>query len=197
MGAGRFYGVFAPEPDSLIIAADGGLDTLKKLNIRADIIIGDFDSASERPSGANVITLPTVKDDTDTLAAVRLGLERGCKFFHIFGGTGGRGDHTLANIQTLAFLCAKGANGRLYGEGGYMEMLEGRRVCFNAEKRGHISVFAYGGNARVTLLGLKYTLDDAVLTPDFPIGVSNEFTGIPSAVEVSEGRALIYVEDTQ
>ena len=53
--------------------------------------------------------LPVEKDDTDTLAAIRAGLEQGCGLFSIYGGTGGkRLDHTLANLQSLLFLRRRG-----------------------------------------------------------------------------------------
>ena len=60
-------------------------------------------------AGERVRRLPVEKDDTDTLAAVKLGLERGCTDFWIYGGTGGkRLDHTLANLQTLLYLRRRG-----------------------------------------------------------------------------------------
>ena len=55
------------------------------------------------------------KDDTDTMLAVKTGLEQGCGEFYIYGGTGGRRlDHTLANLQTLLYLRRHGARGYLY-----------------------------------------------------------------------------------
>lgn len=54
---------------------------------------------------------PVEKDDTDTLAAVKLGLERECTDFWIYGGTGGkRLDHTLA-ICKRCFTCGAEAPG--------------------------------------------------------------------------------------
>ena len=44
--------------DAYIIAADAGIEKLNKAGIVPDMIIGDFDSLSTRPSGENVRVFP-------------------------------------------------------------------------------------------------------------------------------------------
>ena len=103
--------------DDLVIAVDGGFDYLEKIGLRADYVIGDFDSvsaSSHLPS--DCIRHPKEKDDTDMMLAARLGLEKGYTNFEIYGGLGGRLDHTLANIQTLTFLNRHNAVGTLIGD---------------------------------------------------------------------------------
>ena len=64
-----------------------------------------------------------------------------------------------------------------------------------AVPKGILSVFAQGGDARgVTLEGLYYPLRDGTLTPAFPLGVSNAFTGAPVRVAVREGSLLVLWE---
>ena len=112
-GAGDYTGmpqIGSLASNSLVIAADGGYKYLDSLGIAPDIYIGDYDS-SECPEGVDAVRLPVEKDDTDMLAAVRLALGRGCREIHMFGGTGGRLDHTLANIQTLHFVTGRGGCG--------------------------------------------------------------------------------------
>ena len=102
------------KPEDLVIAVDGGYDTCRKYAIVPDLIVGDFDSAqeSDMPQIAeiakiapdHVVVLPTEKDDTDMLAAIRIGLLEGCQEFRIYGGMGGRLEHTLANLQCLIYL---------------------------------------------------------------------------------------------
>ena len=46
---------FKPQESDLIIAADGGYSTLKKLNIKPDLVVGDFDSLGETPENENII----------------------------------------------------------------------------------------------------------------------------------------------
>ena len=98
--AGTFFGLReTPAPDDLIIAADAGYRTCQNIGITPNILLGDFDSMPAPETTAHTIHLPVEKDDTDTLAAVRVALEHGCEEVHIYGGTGGsRLDHTLANL---------------------------------------------------------------------------------------------------
>lgn len=59
-----------------------------------------------------------------------------------------------------------------------------------------VSVFCHGDRAEgVTLTGLAYPLSDAVLTGDFPLGVSNRrLDGLPATVSVRRGALLILQE---
>ena len=57
-------------------------------------------------------------------------------------------------------------------------MIQDGEVYFPKEQTGYLSVFCLGDRAEgVCETGLKYSLSDAELTKEFPIGVSNEFTG--------------------
>ena len=103
---------------------------------------------------------------------------------------GGRLDHTLANLQTLAFIAERGGIGYLIGKGFTAAAVRNGTLCFPAGMTGTISVFALGEPARgVYLTGLYYPLTDATLTPVWPLGVSNAFTGKAAAVAVRTGEA--------
>lgn len=109
-GAGSFYGLDRrPRAGDFIIAADGGWLACRKAGITPDLLLGDFDSLSTRPDFPNILRVPVEKDDTDTMLAVKTGLERGETEFHIYGGMGGRRtDHTIANFQALLYLARRG-----------------------------------------------------------------------------------------
>lgn len=91
-----------------IIAADKGLLYLQNLGITPNLVIGDFDSLGHTPNGRNIIVLPCEKNDTDMGAAVAEGVMRGYKNFILYGASGGRADHTLANIQLISSLSRRG-----------------------------------------------------------------------------------------
>ena len=181
---------FSPKPGDLVIAADGGYAHLG--GIKPDLVVGDFDSLGYVPAGEQVVRHPAEKDDTDTMLAAKIGIERGYRAFVLLGGVGGRLDHTLANIQTLAFLREHGARAALIGEGETITLLHNESLRFRAELSGIVSVFSYGAVAYgVYERALAYALTDATLTDTNPLGVSNAFTGAPAEVSVREGRLLV------
>ena len=216
VGAGDFCARgWAPKAGDLVIAADGGQRPLSRLHARADIVVGDFDSLREAPNGGEVVRLPAEKDDTDMVAALRLALERGCREIRLYGATGGgtdhtlalargcrdiriygaaggRIDHTIANLQSLNFLARQGARGVLVEEHYSVTSILNGEIRFAAASRGMLSVFAQGGEARgVYLEGLKYPQHGFTLRDDYPMGVSNEFTGVPARVAVTDGLLLV------
>lgn len=193
VGGGPNYGLpFAPSPQDLVIAADAGFDALEKQGIRADLIIGDFDSLPYIPQAPNVVALNPEKDETDMFAAVSMGLDRGYERFHLYGGTGGRVDHTIANIQLLAYLAGQDRQGFLFGQDSVITAIHNRRMSFPKTASGYVSVFSHSEKSQgVYLKGLKYELDDAVLTSTFPLGVSNEFIGKYSSISVECGTLVI------
>ena len=180
--------------DDFIIAADGGIDYCIRDNIVPDVIIGDFDSAEAVPDNDNVIRLPVEKDDTDTFYAVKFAMSRGFSKFAIFGGAGGkRPDHTFANIALLAFIADNNCEGFMYYNDYTVTAIKNSRISFSENAKGDISVFSFNEKAYgVSECGLKYTIDDFVLTNSVPLGVSNSFVGKKSFVEVRDGILLIY-----
>lgn len=192
-----------PEPDlyipdgSYVIAADKGLLQLRDRGSEPDLVVGDFDSLGYVPQARELVRHPVEKDDTDMMLAVREGLRRGFRTFLLYGGLGGRLDHTLANVQTLAFLASHGARGLLFGEGTALLLLENGAVRFPASMQGTLSVFCFGDRAEgVTEAGLHYPLENAELTNSFPLGVSNAFCGRESEVSVQKGKLLLLWQST-
>lgn len=196
VGAGIFDSTaFAPEQADYIIAADGGYLALEKLGIVPDLLVGDFDSIGSVPVHSNIIRHPVVKDETDMMLAVRQGLELGYRLFYLFGGTGGRLDHTLANIQLLTYLAGQGARGYLAGDGRLMTVVRDGTYHFENGHSGILSAFCLSDRAEdVTIRGLKYPLSNAVLTNDNPLGISNEFLGKEAIFTVKKGIILLMWE---
>ena len=193
IGAGEDCALdFLPCEGDLVIAADGGYRKVHEAGIVPDLVIGDFDSLGTAPNGETVVTLPTVKDVTDTWAAMELGKERGFRKFRFYGCTGGRFGHTMANVQTLAALASQGMQGWLIGPAQITTAISGSTLYFGPEHQGFISIFSHTDRCSgVTLKGLKYELDHVELTNLFPLGVSNEFLGVPSSVAVESGIAIV------
>ena len=179
------------EKEDFVIAADGGLVHTQKLNIVPNEILGDFDSLGHIPEGANVF--PVEKDDTDAMLAVRRGLKLGYREFVLYGSLDGpRLDHTVANFQTLQYLADHDARGYLVGRDQLVTVVKDGSIFFPAGTEGTVSVFCMGKDAEgVTLEGLYYPLENGTLTPGFPLGVSNHFTGDAAAITVKSGSLLV------
>ncbi|MCF0123263.1 MAG: thiamine diphosphokinase [Ruminiclostridium sp.] len=192
-GSGPFYGlVEIPKPTDRILAADGGYRHCVKVGLQPNLILGDFDSLDHLPPELESKKFPVEKDDTDTMLAIKLGLELGHRRFHLYGGTGGRMDHTLANLQALAYLAQAGARGYLYDEGYVFTAIRNGHLSLPARNSGIFSVFCLGAEARgVSVQGGQYSVLDSALSPFFPLGVSNHFQGLPVEIDVIDGCLLI------
>lgn len=191
-GAAEFDSLLLPiEKDDLTIAADGGVVHCAQIGRTPDVILGDFDSLGYVPQGAQVF--PVEKDDTDVMLAIRHGLRAGYREFFIYGGMEGkRLDHTVANLQALAFLRAENARGYLIGRKQVATVIEKETAVFSADATGILSVFCLGKDASgVTIRGLQYDLENGALTADFPLGVSNHFAGTEAAITVENGKLLL------
>ena len=193
VGAGTWTEQTLPvAPGDLLIAADGGWLPLQAIGLTPDIVLGDFDSAPA-PAAVPVRRFPVRKDQTDMQLAIEYGRQQGFCRFALYGGTGGRIDHTLANVQCLLGLARQGAQAILYGNGFALCVLADGALRFPPEATGTLSVFALGGPAQgVEEQGLSYPAQGVVLSPDCPTGVSNAFTGTPARVAVQSGALLLY-----
>jgi len=195
-GAGESFDNLVESPilQDLVIAADGGYDYCRLLNITPDIYIGDSDSVSDSSliESAEKILLPKEKDETDMLAAVKIGLRKNYKRFHIYGGTGGRFSHTIANLQVLSFIAENDSQGFLFDKDCICTVIKNGKISYDSSCQGYISVFSLSDSAKdVTIKGLKYTTESVTLTNTFPLGISNEFTGVKAEISVKNGLLLI------
>lgn len=185
---------FCKKNGDFIIAADGGYRYLLSANIAPDVIIGDFDSLGEFPESDNVIRLNPVKDITDMNAAAEIALEKGYNEIVFYGATGGRLDHTLANIQLIASLSQKGIKASIRNGKTVITAITDGRIGFDSTFEGYISVFSHSDICEnVCISGLKYNLENAVLKNNFSLGVSNEFIGADSYIAVEKGTLIITI----
>ena len=196
--AGDFYGVHAyPQKNDYVVAADGGWLACQQCGIEPTVLLGDFDSMQTVPDFSNVLRFPVEKDDTDMMLAIKEGLAKGEKEFHLYGGMGGRRtDHTIANLQALLYLAKHGARGWLYGDGEVYTVICDESRKFSARPSGILSVFCLGADAEgVTIRGGQYEVENVTLSAEFPLGVSNHFVGKPIVVSVKKGSLLIGCRD--
>ena len=193
-GAGEYHGeLLSLTKDAFVIAADGGLLHTKAHGVTVDLAVGDFDSLGTLPEGVETIRFPVMKDDTDMALAVNEGLARGCDTFFLFGGMGGRLDHTLANMALVLSLAQKGVSAYLVGKEGVLTAItSGDELVFSKDCKGILSVFAADEVAEgVTIAGLLYPLEQGTLQNSRALGVSNHFRGQVAKVSVEKGNLFL------
>ncbi len=192
VGAGEFYGSFVPDESDLVIAADGGYDTLKRLGIRCDLLLGDMDSICEGDTEVERLLYPVEKDETDTHLAYLEGVRRGYDNFRIFGGAGGRIDHTFANICLLIYGKHEKNSITLVADSYEIFAIENEKITLSGDAGKTFSVFAFEDDAKgVSVLGGKYEANNVTLKPEFPLGVSNSF--IKNSVEISVKDGVLII----
>ncbi len=187
------------QPDDYFIFCDGGLAHADGLCVKPDIIVGDFDSCASEAlarwkDSCEIVQLPREKDDTDTLFAVKLALERGFDDFLLLGAMGGRFDHALGNVSILLYLDGLGKKAVLLDDYSVMQIV-GKEPFFIDDKCSYFSVLTVAGDVSdVNIKNAKYPLENAKLSADFQLGISNEvLPGKVAEVSVEQGRVLVVV----
>jgi len=182
----------------IIIAVDKGLDTINKLQIEPNYIIGDFDSVNQsllkqyKNRNVSITYLEPEKDFTDTQMALKKAIEIGSKAITIIGAIGTRLDHTLANIHILKETLEKSIQAKLVNENNEI-MLINKKTKLNKNKNyKYVSIIPLTTKLQgVTLKGFKYPLENANLEIGESIGVSNEQIEQTATAEIQEGTAIL------
>ncbi len=193
ISGGEFSPVSGITGNDFVIACDRGYTYCEKLGIRPDLIISDFDSYS----GPVDPTIPlnafsSVKDDTDTMLAIRYAVEHMFSDVLLCCALGGRLDHLIANLQSLVFAQKHGLQAVLKSEDTEIFTLRCNKLCIPRREGWSLSIFAADGPCRgVSISGAKYLLSDAELLPSFPVGVSNQWAESMVEISVKEGILLV------
>ena len=183
-----------------IIAADSGMNFLHRNHIVPNVIAGDFDSVSsesleyfQKLKEVEVLRLNPIKDDTDTEYVIREAIRRGAKEITILGATGTRLDHVLANMYLLGIGFENNVSISIVDTHNRIRMISQSLTIAKEKQFGdYVSVLPVAGTAYdVTLKGMKYPLQDAVLQQFSSVGVSNEIVGEVAEITVTEGTLLV------
>ena len=179
--------------ESFVICADRGYEYAKKLGVVPDLILGDFDSLGFIPEeNSKVCKFPCQKDDTDLMLAVRYAIENNMKQIVIYGALGGRLDHTIGNIQVLAFISQNGGTGKIISENEECSVLFPGKYLISAKEGFSLSLFSYSEKVTgLTIRGAEYTLENGKITNSFPIGISNSITAENCEISFESGKILI------
>mgnify|MGYP002620495208 FL=1 len=185
-----------------LVAADKGMEWfMRNREFTPDLAVGDFDSLSEEGeaymrslSDLEIVRLCPEKDDSDTQSAVNHIIEKGARDILIFGATGTRLDHVLANLGLLSMGKEKGVHISIADQWNYITLVESGAVLKRDSQFGkYVSFFTVGGDVDgLTLKGFKYPLDKYHLTvADSGLTVSNEIAEETAEITYDSGQLLM------
>lgn len=194
ISGGEFSKVSLKNKYDLIIACDKGYLYAKKLKIKPNLVIGDFDSSKMPHTNASIIIAPKEKDDTDTSLAVKYALANKYKKIDIICALGNRIDHTIANISLLKFITEKGVKARILAD--KVELFTAGTGLIKVEKKAssYLSIFSLSDKSHISYIkGTKYDINNVILKNNFPLGVSNEFKNKYAYIKIDKGIVLISI----
>jgi len=195
-------------PDAVVVAADSGVDAALDAGIHVHHVVGDLDSASgaavaaAEASGATIHRHLADKDATDAelaldllldLVGVDLTAEPRRSTLLVLGSAGGRLDHLLADVHSLASarLAQVEVTAR-FGEAVLTVVRPDRPRRITGSAGEQVSILPIGGLARgVTTTFLRWPLVDADLVAGTTRGVSNELLGDEAVVSVGNGIVVV------
>jgi thiamine pyrophosphokinase len=183
------------------VGVDRGVFTLINKNITPQIAFGDFDSVTKQElmiieeNVENMKIYKPEKNETDMELALNWAIEQRPDLIRVFGASGGRLDHFLANVQLLVkplmednnvkiFLIDKQNIISLKGPGSY-------KIKMRSDKK-YISFVPLTLSVKgLTLEGFKYPLKNRHISIGSTLCISNELVSDNGTFSFSEGILLV------
>lgn len=174
-----------------VIAADAGYLRAKERGIKADLLVGDFDSLGGRPTDVEIVEVPVEKDFSDGELGVRVASLRGIRSLDIYGAIGGRPDHFLYNLHLLKIAHDLGIEAVIRGDRSDIYYTEDR-FFLTATKGDDLSIVPFGESVHIIqATGLRYPAEGVTLTRSDTRGLSNVCTSERVYLAVEQGGALV------
>ena len=176
-----------------LIGADRGALVIARQHRKMVLAVGDFDSVTEeeleeiRQAAQQVIVLPAMKDDTDTVCALKQAQNRGYGRMILLGALGGRQDHQMANMLLLMH---GGYSMEIRDENNLLSVAEQGTVEFTVSEMKYLSFFAITPSV-ITLQGFVYPLEHYELSCSDTLCVSNEIADSRASLTVEKGKVLV------
>ena len=182
-----------PEGEDIVIAADSGYESAKKMGVKVDILIGDFDSLKgELPKDVpEILQVPVKKDLTDTQLAVEKAVEMGAGEIFIIGSTSGRLDHTLSTLAILENLWERHKRGYIISGQNRITYIKNTNHIILRSDYKYFSLIATDIAKGVSIEGAAYPLKNKTLDRKLQYAVSNQIEGNAALVTVKKGGLFI------
>lgn len=196
IAGGCYSDICRQTPYDYVIACDAGVLFARQMGINPDLILGDFDSLSApvpaEYEGVPVMRYPAMKDDSDTMLAVKAALQKGFDKITLTCALGGRLDHTYANLQTLAYIAQNGHIGELLSDDTHILTFAGGSITLPQKEGYTLSLFSHTDCCRdVSITGSLYDVACIDLRNTVPLGLSNAWRDEAITISMKEGILLI------
>ncbi|NMC13367.1 MAG: thiamine diphosphokinase [Chloroflexi bacterium] len=185
----------------MIIAADGGGDYCRQLDIKPHILIGDFDSLAPKElsawerQGVQIVRHPERKNYTDLELALEYAREQGADEILVLAALGARWDHTLANLFLPVLADLQRCSITLLDGRQEIHLIKGGETLeVHGAPGDTLSLIPLGGEALgVSTVCLEYPLQGETLHFGSTRGVSNVLLAKTAAVSLDQGLLLCVV----
>jgi thiamine pyrophosphokinase len=179
---------------SIVIAADGGAQTVLDLGREPDIVVGDLDSLDSCIQAR----LPDVRHDPDQMTSdadklLSLADQLGYQHITLLGIEGDLPDHVLSTLHSVlrakievTLLFRRGSGWVLTGESTrHWPSYPGQRV----------SLLPLSECREVSLVGVVWPLESATLSAESSGSISNQSLAAEIGVKIGSGSAFLFLED--
>lgn len=187
--------------ETIWVGVDRGVFYLINRDIIPAMAFGDFDSVSEAELSAiehrvtGIKKYKPEKDETDMELALNWALEQNPDTIHLFGATGGRLDHLLANVQLLLgpIKSKNPANVYLIDEKNIVFLKEaGHYPIEKVASKKYISFVPLTLDVtNLTLEGFKYPLKNRHIYLGSTLCISNELISDYGTFSFSKGILIV------
>lgn len=176
-----------------LVGVDGGNNYLKRLNITPDLIVGDLDSIDSQilHSFSKVTKVVKLKrqDDTDVEKALKYLIKHKFTDAILFGGTGNRLDHSIANLGFVLKYFEKIKISLIHHNSiltPYVSTVE-----LNCQRNELISLYTFSPQTKISSVGLKYKLNKTSLMFGIKDSTSNVAVKNKVTLEINDGVAFV------
>jgi len=184
--------LFLLEQANTIICCDGAAKKLLDSGKEPHYITGDMDSLSPQlyERFKQSIIHSSCQETNDLTKAVRLCIQKGYKHIQILGATGGREDHTIANISLLADYAQSLQVEMITDQGIFIPILKNATISTLSGMQ--ISIFSLDPDIMLQADGLRYPVSN-VRFDSWWKGSLNEATGARCSFRFKTGRLLVFL----
>ena len=178
---------------SILICADGGANSARKMNVLPNYIIGDLDSTTKDTlnyfAGKSKIIKIKRQNDTDVEKCIKFAIKKKLDNIVLTGVTGDRLDHTFCNLG-IVLKFSHLATIRIIAENSFLAPYTGNanlKTCSGET----ISLYGFNSKTRIISEGLCYPLKNVSLP--FGIKESTSNLAVGNAVKLRITYGVIFV----